>query len=641
MTRINDRLPAALSERLATASQSIFSTQGREVDVAIGGIPFRLATSQDFPRTVETIPIRKDQVDTESDPGEQSLTGWWRRSQSSWGDGAGSLYQESNDTSAANLTFYDSRGIDVFTPGQFTLIREMVVVTGSNPANLTEIRSYLETPTLQRASAVGNGILYKGPLDDAFVALHAPASKTVNHGFINGTTFYDVAYDGTNAYTLYKGDVSAPGSATSWPLGPGAGSTVNVLGWGMHRLWACGGTRIWQPDLSLSGGTTQSPVYTHPNTAWNYTAMAEGSSAVYFAGNDGQSSTIQAITLDAAGALPTLTGATVVATMPDGEIIQKLAVLAGSFIGIGTNKGFRVGTISNGKIAYGPLLFTPGGFLVCTALTTHERFFVVAFNSNEGPVAYRIDTGNPLNDGVFPYAKDIECGTTGYIDSLSAYGLSLLATTSLGVPYWQATNTYVSTGYLQTGRIRYHITEPKLFKYLSMEIAPLKGNIQIDLIDDAGTTVAIGNITTQNEVFLDKFAINASRTLRYASLKFTLTRDGSTLNAPVVNSYLVRSLPAVAPQRLITLPLLCLDYETSMSGQRYGGLGYAADRLAALQALEALGDTVVYQNFALSGGAGQITMLESVKYVETSPPPANRSGNGGGILIVQLRTADA
>lgn len=637
MASINDRLPTPLSERLASASQSVYSGQGREYDIAIGGIPFRLATSQDLPQTVETIPIRKDQFDSEADPGEQSLTGWWRRSQSSWHEGAGSLYQESNDSNAANLSFYTSRGVDVFTQGQFTLLKRMDVSTRGG-STLTRIRV-----NSSGVSAIGsNGSLWTasspaGPFTDAI------SYTNVTDGFVSGTTFYVGKY--IDGY-VYVGDLSSPGTANNYP---GAIGLYRIM-WGKGRLWVLRRGGIYTVDTNAASGTPQALVYLHPNLGWNFTSMAEGPSAMYFAGHDGNASSIMAVTLDATGGVPTLSAAASTAIFPDGELVQEISILAGQYIGIGTNRGFRVGIInsSTGAIQYGPLMIEPTGVTSCTAITTQGKFFVVAFEVNHGvpgageSIAYRVDTSNALDGGLFPYAADINIGIDGFINSLASVDNSrLVATGSTGEAYNQSLTNYVPSGYLQTGRIRYHTTEPKLFKYLNVEIAPLQGNIQIDLINDSNTTVPVGNITLQNDIFTDKFAINANALLRYASLKFTMTPSGTPTAAPIVYSYLLRALPAVQPQRLITLPLLCLDQETSHSGQQYGGLGYARDRLTALQILEAGADTLVYQDFSAVGGAGQIVTIESIQYVQTSPPRPNRSNNGGGILILKLRTADA
>ncbi len=57
-----------------------------DFDVAIGGEPFILAPTDVNPYQRETAPYRKDQFDNSKEPGEQSLTGWWIRSQSSFHD---------------------------------------------------------------------------------------------------------------------------------------------------------------------------------------------------------------------------------------------------------------------------------------------------------------------------------------------------------------------------------------------------------------------------------------------------------------------------------------------------------------------------------------------------------------------------
>jgi hypothetical protein len=810
-----DRLPLPLSARLASATKNIFSPQGREYDVSIGGIPFRLATYNEIPQSVETVSIRRDQVDTEQDPGEQSLTSWWRRSQSSFHEGAGSLYQENSSQVVDSTSFYDSSGVDVFTPGQIKLLKKMkswtaptgatrmrtfaansvrtnlsnnpnfetsaanwttttgggpvgdlptiarttskfhsgaasglvtwgtddatglppgigiavptltasaVVTTsvwvwvptgsphvtligpgvtgtfstandtwqrlsvtsttnGSGVANVflwpktptsagltfyvddllveygTTVGSYFDGSSLNSAwagttnlsqstetivasgvsvSEVAGGQLYTAPtVAGTFASLHAPVGKTIVDGLVASGFFYDIASDGT----LYQGTVSSPGTATTWPLG----STPSRLLWGKHRLWVIGANKLWQPNLSLAGGTSQSPIFTHPNQGWTYTCMAEGSSAMLFGGHDGFASTIQSITLDSGGGLPTLSGAAVTAALPDGELVQELSVLAGQYVGIGTNRGFRVGTISsNGQITYGPLIIEPEGISACTALTAQGRYFVVGFRTTAGTaLVYRVDTGTALEGGVFPYAKDIDCGFIGAVTSLAApSGSQLVCISSDGSSWYQSTTEYVDSGYLQTGRIRYRTTEPKNFKALSVEIEPLAGAISCSLIQEGGTTAALGNITATGEVFSESF-VHDGDPMRYASVKFTMTPGGGGITTPTIHSYQLRALPAVPPQRLITLPLMCYDQERANSGQMYGGSGFAVDRLTALQLIEDAADTVLYQDFTGPNSSGQLVTIESLKFVQTvaaSTSTTSQKTGPGGILIAQLRT---
>lgn len=805
------RLPTPLSQRIASAASSLYSRQGREFDVAIGGIPFMLASIPDLPQGIETIKVRKDQFDVE-DPGEQSLTGWWRRSQASFHEGAGNLYQESSTDNTPGNGFYTSSGVDVFTQGRLTLLKKMkaATVTGgqythirsyainsvrtnrcTNPSFETNTTGWTSTddggagPTLTRDttkffvgaaclrvnyigdngsgfpptvayaisgltpgatfvasayvwvptgsiavtivtpgnlgpssgttkdqwvrltvtgtadgsgngqlqfwastpatasdlyyidavliedsttivgdyfdgsstnsawtgtahgststqtitsaaasfSAVADGTLHTASLvSGSYTSMHAPVGKTIVDGLIAGSNFYDVASDGT----LYQGLVSSPGTATTWPCG----ATPSRLGWGKHRLWIIGGRKLWQPNLSLAGGTGQNPIFTHPNQGWNYTCMAEGPSAMYFGGHDGFQSAIQAITFDSGGGIPTLSGATVTAVLPDGELVQELAVVAGEFIAIGTNRGVRVGVINtDASITYGPLLVEPAGVSACTGITAQSSFFLVSFRTASGnALAYRIDTSTQISDGVFPYAADIDLGFTGAITSMVAASTTQLACTATdGKVYYQSTTEYVDYGYIQSGRIRFRTTEPKSFKFIGVGIEPLQGNIAVSLVQSDGSALPLGSITTQGDVFTDYFKYDGDP-MEFASVKLELTPTSNKLSAPVINSFLVRALPAARPQRLITLPLLCFDMEQARSGQRYGGTDFSKDRLNAMLMLEDAAEILTYQDF--SGGLGDHqVVIESLRFTNTTPPTG---ANGtGGLLLVELRTVDA
>lgn len=635
MTRLPERLPAGLSERLASASQAIYSRLGREVDVAIGGIPFMLATSSEVQQSIETIPIRKDQFDSERDPGEQSLSSWWRRSQASFHQGAGFRYEPTTDDQHDG--FWDSEGVDVFTQGNLTLLKKMVALTDGTVL-LSRVRSYATSSTAPALSAVGDGAFYKSTTDgnptSTLVSLHAPAGKTIVDGLISGTSFYDVASDGT----LYQGNVSSPGTATSWPCG----TTPSRLAWGKHRLWVIGGRKLWQPNLSLAGGASQDPIFTHPNQGWTYNCMTEGPAAMYFGGHDGFTSSIQAVTFDSGGGIPSLSGATVTAVLPDGELVQELAVLAGQYVGIGTSRGFRVGVVQqDSSITYGPLLVEPEGVSACTAITTQGKFFIVGFETDAGTaLVYRVDTSTDLGSGVFPYAKDASCEFVGHWTSAAAIGDRLYGTTDDGRAWYQSSTEYVESGWLQTSRIRYRTTEPKAFKYLDLDIEPLTGALSFDAVLEGGSILALGSLTTEGEVVSDTYSWSYDSPMRYASLRLNLVRSDAGTETPTVHSYLIRALPAVKPQHLITLPLLCFDSEQARSGQRYGTDGYSADRLTALMLLERGAQSLIFQDFTTGIGVGLQVVIESMKFIQTTPRDSG-SGNSGGILILQLRTVDA
>jgi hypothetical protein len=88
---ITEGIPYVLSN---PSSSSTYSATGEAYDVAIAGYPFFLFNSDDNPYRRVTAQYRKQQIDQTREAGEQTLTGWWLRSQSSFHFGAGIKFFE-------------------------------------------------------------------------------------------------------------------------------------------------------------------------------------------------------------------------------------------------------------------------------------------------------------------------------------------------------------------------------------------------------------------------------------------------------------------------------------------------------------------------------------------------------------------
>ena len=86
-----DGLPIArgIADIGVASSSALWQNTNVSYDVAIGGLPFIYAINDARPYTRQTAPFRKDQFDNGQEPGEQSLTGWWLRSQMSFHSGSG------------------------------------------------------------------------------------------------------------------------------------------------------------------------------------------------------------------------------------------------------------------------------------------------------------------------------------------------------------------------------------------------------------------------------------------------------------------------------------------------------------------------------------------------------------------------
>lgn len=150
-------------------------------DVAIGGLPFIYAINDARPYIRQTAPYRKDQFDNGQEPGEQSLTGWWLRSQSSFHTGTGIKFFDPAQTDEnGHYRFTDSRNIDVWTKGQATLLKETANMSGVTTGTYKLI-SVVDGTTDQVVLGVRNtyGTSEKDPLKFAEVKTYIDADQTM------------------------------------------------------------------------------------------------------------------------------------------------------------------------------------------------------------------------------------------------------------------------------------------------------------------------------------------------------------------------------------------------------------------------------------------------------------------------------
>ena len=116
---ITEGIPYVLSN---PAGATNYSATGVNYDMAIAGQPFFIAASDDSPYRRVTAKYRKEQYDQTREAGEQSLTGWWFRSQSTFHLGAGIKYFEPAQDESLRFQYTESKGVEVFTKGQVTLL---------------------------------------------------------------------------------------------------------------------------------------------------------------------------------------------------------------------------------------------------------------------------------------------------------------------------------------------------------------------------------------------------------------------------------------------------------------------------------------------------------------------------------------
>ena len=116
---VTERIPVQLSN---PAGSTTYTPTGYAYDIAISGLPFFISPLDESPYRRVTAQYRKNQFDTSREPGEQTLTGWWLRSQSSFHFGQGIKFYEPAQDESLRFQYTESKGLDIWTKGQATLL---------------------------------------------------------------------------------------------------------------------------------------------------------------------------------------------------------------------------------------------------------------------------------------------------------------------------------------------------------------------------------------------------------------------------------------------------------------------------------------------------------------------------------------
>ena len=149
------------------AGSTNYSATGEAYDVAIAGLPFFLLNSDDSPYRRVTAQYRKQQIDQSREPGEQTLTGWWLRSQSSFHYGQGIKFFEPIQDESLRFQYTESKGINVWTKGQATLLNSCEsqhTVTGGIQTNGRPWQ-YARSIQWDKSSNTYNGVLLSDEYD--------------------------------------------------------------------------------------------------------------------------------------------------------------------------------------------------------------------------------------------------------------------------------------------------------------------------------------------------------------------------------------------------------------------------------------------------------------------------------------------
>ena len=731
------------------ATSGFWNNTAENYDVAIGGLPFILAPSDINPYGRGTAPYRKDQFDSSKEPGEQSLTGWWIRSQSSFHGGAGIKFYDPSAGETIPYRYLDSQGINVWTKGQATLLKDVTEthlttgpVTGTDHQHANQHIRSIQWSGIE-------GVL----LHDEYDVDKISASGSVIHfiDYVAGTDrkVFAICDDGVNAYwvtnktqggnqrlTMFKKPLT--GDSTTGSSNPSAtgdvtqmfqSSDIEILYATMEfikdRIVLCVNNIVY--EIAPNATSLPSPIYTNPNTNYHYTSVSASGPAIYTAGHSGIYSTIQKYTLvEATGAMPVLSSASVAAEFPAGEVVYKLFYYLGYML-IGTNRGVRVAQINDqdGSITYGPLIAENNDqgvydfaardhFVWCatgvanlySGLTRIDlsstiegeplRFAyandlqalrgvdhmttAVKFIGNTNRLAYSTSSvtlgtnvtnkqltsnvatlttqtahglivgdkvwvegvGSPFDSTTAEYTVTTVPTTTTFTYAKTNTNISSTAVTSpaakanrVGYIYLEHATNLVSTGYIQTGAIRYGTLEPKNFKFIRGRGVFTNGAMDIQSIEESGDLYNVISYDA-NAGNPEAATLQPEGAQEFVSYKFTLSRSASNNTlGPIFKGYQIKALPATKRQRLIQFPVWCFDVESDRYNIIAGYEGRAWERIQLLEEIEANGDIVNIQDFTT--GERVQGLIEQINFTRKTPPSDRYSGFGG-LLIITVRT---
>jgi hypothetical protein len=723
------------------ATSGFWNNTAENYDVAIGGLPFLLAPTDINPYGRATAPYRKEQFDSSKEPGEQSLTGWWIRSQSSFHGGAGIKFYDPSAGETIPYRYLDSQGINVWTKGQATLLKDVIethITTG--PIVGTDHQHSNQHIRSVQWNGI-QGVLLHDEYDVDRISADGTIAHVVDYATSgaepvraicdDGVYFYWIANQiesSANKLHMYKKLISDGSSTIPSPMFTASGVIIEYaeMEFIKDRIVLCVNNKVY--EIAPNATSLPSPIYTNPNTNYHYTSVAASGPAIYTAGHSGIYSTIQKYTLvTSTGAMPVLSSASVAAEFPAGEIIYKLFYYLGYML-IGTNRGVRVAEINDqdGSLSYGPLIaenndqgvydfaardhfvwcatgvanlysgltridlsatiegeplrfayandlqalrgvdhmttalsfigntnriaYSTSSVTMGTNVTNKERTTTVATLTTQtahglvvGDKVWIEGVGSPFDSTTAEFTVTAIPTTTTFTYTTASSGtVASTAVTSaaakanrVGHIYLEHATNLISSGYIQTGAIRYGTLEPKNFKFIRGRGVFTNGGMDIQSIEESGD---IYNVITYdvNAGNPEAATLQPEGPQEFVSYKFTLSRSASdNTQGPTFKGYQIKALPATKRQRLIQFPVWCFDVESDRYKVMAGYEGRAWERIQLLEAIEANGDIVNIQDFTT--GERVQGLIENISFARKTPPSDRYSGFGG-LLTITIRT---
>lgn len=495
------------------------------------------------------VPTLRENAVTSGEPDDQlfdSEGAWWRY-RSDWSHGAGQRRLDLG-TERDAARFWESRGIDVWDPYNACL---------------------LPTTELERAVATsGDGL--RMVVVDQFV-YYADGTNVYRSSDLSSWTQVtglagtprDLAGDGVDCFVatstnLYRVAPGSPAAVAATSAGaPGAGyHTVAFVG---NRLLASGENVLYE-----IGASTADTILTHGQPAFRWTTIFSIGSRIYvggFAGNRSELITLQ--TLDD-GALARGPEA---APFGPGELLRTGLSYGGAAL-LGTSLGIRFAQIGgDGSLTYGPLIDDPGD-VRCICAEGRYAWFGWSTFLETGSGVGRLDLATQPAALQPAYASDVftEADTEIVRAVVRFDDRTLFLLDGNGI-YASSEDTYLSTGWLDTGDVYFGTVERKGLTEIQLRFDPLVASetVSVEVDDQAGVSIGTGSVDTDSAdgLLLD---LEGDR-CDFANMRITLTGPGAT--TPCLKLWRLRAYTTPPVVERFIVPIILHDKLVLGSGDGY------------------------------------------------------------------------
>ena len=552
-----------------------------------------------------TVPTLREQRDTSSEPGEQSVDSqFWLRSQTDWSYGAGQTFFDIADANRGR--FYSSSGVDVWTQGQISLLP--MCESKNNAKSYTNVIA-----KVFRRKSDGADIMYVAngnvlEYSSNFSAADGSVTWTTVTALASPQTITDIASDGATIFIAYGANRTATWttignntqpSALSGGLNP---DYLRIVG---GRLFGIDGDNIAEYDGDAAKVSSSLDSTLLGGGLW--VTVCAGPVGFYAASNTAGTGAISFISIGETDGL--LNEPQQVAELPRGEEINDM-ISYGGILALATSKGLRIAAIDagSGSVTYGPVIDDAGEVFT---LAADERF--VWFGGTLGKT-YRADLSRFTETLVPAWASDLlsvgDGNSLGNVTHIArSNSKTYFVDANNGVQGPMSTGQLVATGTMTVGDVKWNSQFDKILRTIEMRSAPssivaaqqtfadadvewadpdefwvgqtatVGGSVTATVTNDDNYSVTTGTLTNKTPTDVATLVPELSEAFK---IQLNLTRDSTVTAGPKIESWKIQAFPAPTRVDEIIVPIIL---KTRVATSRGRGTAAAYDTKAEYDAL--------------------------------------------------------